>query len=113
MEYALPEQAKAEPVRDRRSGLRLPRAVAIVQAHRDDELDAPVKAQLVEVSVAGMKLYVGEPIAVGTHLSIDTGGMMVMGDVRYCEPRADQSWAIGLMMSDIRALSLHARQFGD
>jgi hypothetical protein len=80
-----------------------------VRAHVDEH-DAPVAAQLVEVSSTGMKLHVTEPIPVGTRLTIDTGGMIVMGDVRYCGLQSDQSYAIGLMMFDVRAQSLHRRR---
>jgi hypothetical protein len=109
MEHTLKKETKANTAADRRREVRLPCSVTAVRAHMDEH-DAPVTAELVEVSSTGMKLHVAEPIPVGTRLTIDTGGMTVMGDVRFCEMHSEQSYTVGLMMFDVRAQSLHRRQ---
>lgn len=109
MEHTLKKETKASSALDRRREVRLPCSFTIVRAHMDEQ-DAPVTAELVEVSSTGMKLYVAEPMPVGTRLTIDTGSMIVMGDVRYCARHSDQSYSIGLMMFDVRAQSLHGRR---
>jgi hypothetical protein len=85
----------------RRREPRLPCNPTIVSAHVDG-YDESVAARVVEVSKAGLQLHTEELLPVGTLVTIDMGGMLVMGHVRHCDERADKAYTVGVMMADVK-----------
>ena len=81
--------------------LRLPCTPTGVLAHLD-AFDEPVTGHIVEVSRAGFKLHMDNPLPVGSFVTVETGGMTMLGDVRYCYARSDQRHTVGIRTCDVK-----------
>jgi hypothetical protein len=87
--------------RSHRREMRWPCTPTVVYAHLDG-YDEPVPAQIVEISKAGVQLHISEPLAVGSLMTLEMGGTTVLGDVRHCDIRADQSYTVGVQLCDVK-----------
>lgn len=90
-----------ETVCAQRREVRLPCTPTVVYAHLDG-YDEPVAGEIVEVSKAGVQLHIHEPLPIGSLVTVDFGGMIVLGDVRHCDERIDEYYTIGLRTCDVR-----------
>jgi hypothetical protein len=61
----------------------------------------PVAGQIVEVSRTGIRLQIDEAVPIGSVMTVEVGGTLLMGDVRHCEPH-DEQFAVGLQTLDVR-----------
>lgn len=83
-----------------RKEMRWPCEPRPVQAHLDG-YDAPLAAEMVEVSRTGVQLHVPEPIPIGALVTVEVGGMIVLGDVRHCDPSPKEYYTVGLHTCDV------------
>jgi len=83
---------------DRRAEMRIACEPVTVQAWLGGR-EQKIAAVVVEVSKSGLQLLTDVPVQVGSAVRIDTGGLIVLGDIRYCQPRMDnRSYAVGVLL---------------
>jgi hypothetical protein len=57
---------------------------------------------MVEVSRTGVQLHVPAPIPVGSLVTVEVGHTVVLGDVRHCDPSANDYYTVGLHTCDVQ-----------
>ncbi|HVV46880.1 MAG TPA: PilZ domain-containing protein, partial [Bryobacteraceae bacterium] len=58
--------------------------------------------EVVEVSRTGVQLHVPEPIPVGSLVTVEMGALVVLGDVRHCDPSPKEYYTVGLHTCDVQ-----------
>src|SRR3954454_23957624 len=62
---------------------------------------APVDGYFLNVSKSGLGLCVDRPLPRGVKVTVKTTRLLITGSVRYCLPKAEGSFVIGLQIKDV------------
>jgi hypothetical protein len=84
-----------------RKEMRWPCDPRIVRAHLAG-YDEPIAGEMVEVSRTGVQLHVPAPIPIGSLVTVEVGQMIVVGDVRHCDPSPKDYYTVGLHTRDVQ-----------
>lgn len=66
----------------------------------------PISGVVENSSASGLRLITSSPLALGSPLRLQTQGLMLLGEVIYCEPRSGE-YAVGISLEhslDLEAL---------
>ncbi len=88
------------PAECMRREARMPCAKTAISAHLDLNA-APVAGEIVEVSKTGAKLHMDRPLEVGSFVTVELKSMSLFGEVRHCQTRFADAYAVGLRSHDV------------
>lgn len=62
--------------------------------------DQPLQAEILDISVNGLRVRMSSAIAVGCQIKIDFEKHLLAGEVRSCRPEASGSFQVGLQITE-------------
>jgi hypothetical protein len=66
------------------------------------DTSGPMRAEIDNVSRSGLRLVLDQPIGVGASVKVETAGMIAVGEIRYCRPKGENSFAAGMRIDSIQ-----------
>ena len=87
-----------DPSSERRSEIRTP-CDAIPALIRTNA--APLPAQILDISLSGVRLRLNSCLAVGTDVTVSFNNTIALGNVRYCRANPDHTFDAGLRIEDV------------
>jgi c-di-GMP-binding flagellar brake protein YcgR len=85
---------------DRRREQRVPLDLIPAQVQSDEDSTA-IRARIVDISTSGLRLNLDSPSKVGSVVTVRFNNTVASGETRYCLPRQDGSFDIGLRLLDV------------
>lgn len=71
-----------------------------------DQQPQEMMGKMVNISIAGMRLFVDRPLALGLPLKLEWDESLLLGEVCYCQP-VEGGYALGLQLEHVL---LHTRE---